>query len=350
MAPPILFAAFLLLLASCSTPPKQPPLTRYEFEEPQMGVPFKIILYAATEQQATNAADAAYARVAKLNAILSDYEYDSELSQLGRASGSGRAVPVSDELWTVLMQSQKIARASDGAFDITIAPVIQLWRKARREKKLPAPEAIAAARARVGYTNLILKNHTAELKLPNMRLDVGGIAKGYAADEGMKALRAHGIQRALVAASSDMVFSDPPPHKPGWKIEIPNYDDPVERRAPRVESPSISTNYLLLKNCALSTSGDIFQFVEIDGKRYSHVVDPKTGYGLTDRSLATVIAKNGLTADSLETTISLLGPERGLQLARQFHVEARASHQLPNGIREEKTTPNFWRHREKNSP
>lgn len=323
-----------LFTAACASTPKNSALSRYEFEEPEMGVPFKIILYSASEQQATNAADAAFARVAQLNAILSDYEYDSELSQLGRTSGSGRAVKVSEELWTVLKQSQKISRASDGAFDITIAPVIQLWRKARREKKLPTPEAIAAARARVGFTNLILKNHTAELKLPNMRLDVGGIAKGYAADQAMKVLRAHGITCALAAASSDMVMSDPPPGKPGWKIEVPDYD-----------AGSTNKNYLTLHNCALSTSGDTFQFVEIDGKRYSHVVDPKTGYGLTDRSLATVIAKNGLTADSLETTISLLGPERGLQLARQFHVQARASHQLPSGAREEKTTPNFWKQR-----
>jgi len=293
-----------------------------------MGVPFRIVLYAPNEQAAHSAAEKAMDRVAELNAIMSDYDYDSELSKLGRTSGSGQKVKVSDDLWIVLKRSAEIAKASDGAFDITIAPLIQLWRKARREKIMPSAEAIEKARSRVGYTNLVLKDHTAELKKPDMRLDLGGIAKGYAADEALKVLRKQGFPHAMTAASSDIALGDPPPGEKGWKVQLLD----INR----------TTNTLVLHNCGVSTSGDLFQFVEIDGKRYSHIVDPKTGLGLTDRSLVTIIAKDAFTSDSLETTISVLGPERGLDLAKKLGADCRAIRNIDNAARTEFTTPGFW--------
>jgi FAD:protein FMN transferase len=314
----------LLFFAGCISAPKEP-LTRFEFEQPQMGVPFRIVLYAPNEVVAQAAAEKAMARVAELNAIMSDYEYDSELSKFGRTSGSGQKVKVSNDLWIVLKRSQEIAKASNGAFDITIAPLIQLWRKARREKVMPSSEAIEKAKARVGYTNLVLKDHSAELKIPDMRLDLGGIAKGYAADEALKVLRNQGFTHAMAAASSDIALGNPPPGEKGWKVQL--YD----------------TNTLVLHNCGVSTSGDLFQFVEIDGKRYSHIVDPKTGLGLTDHSLVTVIAKDAFTSDSLETTISIMGPERGLKLAQKFNADCRAIRNLDNDARVELTTAGFWR-------
>jgi thiamine biosynthesis lipoprotein len=325
--PKSLLLAFLFL-AGCATEQKQT-LSRFEFEQPQMGVPFRIVLYAPSETAAQAAAEKAMARVAQLNAIMSDYEYDSELSKLGRTSGSGQKVRVSDELWIVLKRSQEIAKASDGAFDITIAPLIQLWRKARREKVMPSAEAIAKAKFRVGYTNLVLKDHIAELKRPDMRLDLGGIAKGYAADEALKVLRTQGFTRAMTAASSDIALGDPPPGEKGWKVQL------LDTKGP--------TNTLILHNCGVSTSGDLFQFVEIGGKRYSHIVDPKTGLGLTDRSLVTIIAKDAFTSDSLETTISVMGPERGLKLAEKFGADCRAIRNLEGPDRAEFATPGFWK-------
>jgi FAD:protein FMN transferase len=326
-------AVVLLIASACATsPPSRPAhLSRYEFERPEMGVPFRIVLYARSPTVATNAAEAAFARVSQLNDILSDYEYDSELSKLGRTSGTGTKVKVSDDLWNVLKRSQEIAKASDGAFDVTVGPLIQVWRKARREKKLPSAESIEKARARVGYKNMVLKDHTVELTAPDMRLDVGGIAKGYAADEALKMLRKHGITRALAAASGDIAMGDAPPDQAGWKIEL------LEAHDERGQA------FLILKNCGCSTSGDLFQFVEINGKRYSHIVDVHTGLGLTDRSLVTVIAPNAFTSDSLETTICLMPRGLGLKLARKYGAEAREIRQLGSSSRSEASTPGFWK-------
>ena len=115
-----------------------------------MGLPFRVVLYAQSETIANSAARAAFARVAELNRIFSDYEDDSELTRLSRTAGSGRAVPVSDELWRLLNVAQAMSRLSDGAFDITVGPLVQVWRRARRQRELPTAEVVAEAKARVG--------------------------------------------------------------------------------------------------------------------------------------------------------------------------------------------------------
>ena len=283
-------------------------LQRFEFEQPQMGVPFRIVLYAETEFLANAAARAAFARVADLNQVFSDYEDDSELTKLSRTSGSGQAVPVSDELWRLLVAAQAMSRRSDGAFDITVGPLVQMWRRARRQRELPTPEVIAETKARVGWEKLVLdpRARTAKLLVPNMRLDLGSIAKGYALDEALKTLRRHGISRALVTGSGDMAIGDPPPGRAGWRIELAPLDAPG---AP-------PTRFLSLRNCGFATSGDLFQHVELGGKRYSHIVDPHTGLGMTDHSLVVVIAPDCLTANSLSTTTCVVGPARGLTLVK----------------------------------
>jgi FAD:protein FMN transferase len=282
---------------------------RYEFTQPQMGVPFRMVLYAPDAAIADSAAKAAFGRVKQLNDLLTDYDTDSELNQLSRTSGEGRAVPVSPDLWNVLARSQALARQSDGAFDVTVGPVVSLWRKARWEKRLPNAARLAEARAAVGYEKVLLKprRRTVCLLAPNMHLDLGGIAKGYAVDAALAALREHGIRRALVAGSGDMAAGDPPPGKNGWRIEI----------APLDVTNAPAGRFVLLRRCAIATSGDVFQRLEINGTRYSHIVDPRTGIGLTDHSLVTVIAPDCTTADSLATAVSVLGPKQGLRLVRR---------------------------------
>lgn len=301
-------AAWLLVLlatSGCRTP--QPAaLQRFEFEQPQMGLPFRIVLYAESQARGDDAARAAFARVAALNRVFSDYEDDSELTKLSRTSGSGRAVPVSDELWRLLNVAQSMSRKSDGAFDITVGSLVQVWRRARRQRELPAPEVLADAKARVGWKKVVLdpRARTAQLLVPGMRLDFGSIAKGHALDEALRILRAHGIPRALVTGSGDMAIGDPPPGRAGWRIELAPLDAPG---AP-------PTRFLSLQNCGFATSGDLFQHVELDGKRYSHIVDPRTGFAMTDHSLVTVIAPNCVTANSLSTTTCVVGPVRALAL------------------------------------
>jgi FAD:protein FMN transferase len=282
-------------------------LGRYEYKRLEMGMPFQIVFYAPDDDvKARAAVDAAYARVKQLNAIMSDYDDESELSRLSATAGKGGAVKVSDDLWRVLAHAQDAAARSDGAFDVTVGPIVQLWRKARRAHQLPPAELLDAARARVGYKNLRLDpvRHTAELLAPGMLLDLGAIAKGDAADQALKVLRARGITRAFAGAGGDMAFGDPPPGKPGWRIELAQLDAP--------DAPP--AGWILLANCAMATSGDMFQRVEIDGRRYSHIVDPHTGVGLTDHSLVVVVAPDGITADALSTAVSVLGPERGVKL------------------------------------
>ena len=271
-----------------------------------MGLPFRIVLYAPDEMTAKANAEAAFKRIAQLNDILSDYEADSELSQLSRTSGQGREIPVSEDLWRVIERAQLVAEQSGGAFDATVGPCVNLWRKARREKTMPDPVRLAEARRAVGYTHVRLnpQRKTVQLLVPDMRLDFGGIAKGYAIDEALKTLRLRGSTRALVSGGGDMAVGDPPPGKNGWRIEL----------APLDVTNAPPARFVLLSHAALATSGDLFQRLEIDGRRYSHIVDPRTGIGLTDHSLVTVIASDCMTADSLTKVVSVLGPQRGLEI------------------------------------
>lgn len=288
---------------------------RFEFAQPQMGVPFRLVLYARDGAAATNAATAAFARVADLNAKLSDYDADSELSRLSRTSGSGEWVPVSDDLWRVLTTAQALSARSDGAFDVTVGPVVNLWRKARREKRLPDERLLAEARARTGWrlVELDARRRTVRLAAPDMRLDLGGIAKGYALDEALKVLRDQGITSALVSGGGDIAVSEAPPGQRGWRIELSGPEG----------APS-ANEFVRLRHAALATSGDLFQFVEIGGVRYSHIVDPRTGLGLTDHGLVTVIARDGTSADGLATALSVMGVERGhLLLQDRPGAEAR---------------------------
>jgi FAD:protein FMN transferase len=298
-----LTVAWLVAAALAADPPAG--LSRYEFDGTEMAIPIKIVLYAADEPSANRAARDALARIHQLNGVLSDYDSASELVQLSGTAGSGRRVAVSADLWTVLWQGQEIARQSDGAFDATVGPVVRLWRRARRLHEMPSPERIRDALALVGHEKLRLdpKDHSAQLAAARMRLDLGGIAKGYAMDEALAVLTRQGITRAMVHAGGDIRLGDPPPDRPGWKIGA----------AP--SAPGAPPRFTLsLANCAVGISGDTWQFVELGGQRYSHIVDPKTGVGLTDHSLVTVVAPRGLTSDPLSTAVSVLGPEKGLKL------------------------------------
>ncbi|MGD9647736.1 MAG: FAD:protein FMN transferase [Pirellulales bacterium] len=280
------------------------PLERFEFTQVQMGMDFKLTFYAADETAANRAAQAAYARVAELNAVLSDYDPASELSRLSKSAGTDHSLPVGADLWHVLTVSQRLADASDGAFDVTVGPFVRLWRRARREREMPSAERLAEARSAVGHRLLKLddESRTATLTQSGMRLDLGGIAAGYAADEALVILARHGIQSALVDASGDLVASDPPPGEPGWKIGI----------APLAEA-AVPSRFVWLANRAISTSGDAFQYVEIDGVRYSHIVDPRTGLGLTRSRAVVVVAPDCVRADSLATTLCVLGERSGIQ-------------------------------------
>jgi FAD:protein FMN transferase len=279
--------------------------TRFELRETHMGSEFKIVLYCADAAAARRASNAAFARIAALDAALSDYNPESELMRLCDKAGAG-PVAVSGDLFQVLERSLEMSRRSNGAFDVTVGPVVHLWRRARRQKRLPDPEKLAQALSLVGYGNVRLdaKARTVELLKPGMKLDLGGIAKGYAAHEAIEVLRKHDIASALVGGAGDIAVSQAPPGAPGWRIDISNLQSP--------QSPP--NRHLLLSNACVSTAGDAEQYVEIGGKRYSHIVDPRTGLGVERRASVTVVAPDGATADSLDTAVYVLGEARGLAL------------------------------------
>jgi thiamine biosynthesis lipoprotein len=296
----------ILSLAGPGRAGEGPGPRRFEFTEPHMGTAFTIVLYTDDEATASRASRAAFDRVAQLDRTLTDYDPASELMRLCERAG-GPPVAVSRDLYEVLDRSRALYERSGGALDISVAPVVRLWRRARREKKLPDPELLARARALVGADAIRLdpRARTIQLTRPGMKLDVGAIAKGYASGEAIKVLAKEGIASALVAGSGDIVVSGPPPGREGWTIAVaPLEPEPAGRPA----------RTILLKHMAVSTSGDAEQFVEIDGVRYSHVLDPGTGLGLTERRSVTVIAPDGATADGLDTAACVLGPEKGLAL------------------------------------
>lgn len=200
----------------------EPAPKRFEFSQMEMATPIRIVLYAADNATAAEAAKAAFSRFHQLGAILSDYDPQSELRRLCDTSGGGKPVRVSDDLWRVLVRAEQLSERSGGAFDATIGPVVRLWRSARQTKELPSPQSLQKALARVGYQLVRLepKRQTVELLKPNMRLDLGGIAKGYAVDEAMAVLRKHGLTRVMVEAGGNLGLGDPPPEKPGWRIGL----------------------------------------------------------------------------------------------------------------------------------
>jgi thiamine biosynthesis lipoprotein len=292
-----------LSLVTLATP--QPRLQRFESVEPHMGTLVRVTVYTPDERRARAAFEAAFSRIRALDAILSDYRPDSELNRI-TTKAVGREVRVSDDLFTVLAASQQLAEATAGAFDVTLKPVVQLWREARTTKRIPDPIALHEAAGRTGYRKLQLYagRRTVRLDLPGMALDVGAIGKGYAASEAIEAVSKLGVRSALVAISGDLAFSDAPPGGRGWRVAVHD-GDPSLAGVPRV---------LELSNGAVSTSGNREQYVDVHGQRYSHVIDPASRMGLTEDVTVTVIAPHGLEADGLDTAISVIGAERGLQL------------------------------------
>lgn len=295
-----------------------------------MGTKFRLVIHAEDKDEAITAATAAFKRVRELEAVLSDYKASSETMKLVAANDSdpGLALPVSDDLATVLAHSLDVSKLTDGAFDVTVGPLTKLWREARKSKALPDEKERLAALAKVGWKNVELDRakKTVRLKLAGMRLDFGGIGKGYAADAALATLKKHGMPRSLVAAAGDITVGDPPPGQGGWTVDL----EPLGSGKPKVA--------VLLANASVSTSGDLFQFVEIGGVRYSHLIDPKTGLGLTGFSRATVIAKHGWQADAWTKGASLLKPAEAVRLIDDLDGAAMFLATKPNDGAKETTT------------
>ncbi|MGE4197218.1 MAG: FAD:protein FMN transferase [Phycisphaerales bacterium] len=270
-----------------------------------MGVPAKVVLYAPTHDDAVDAAAAAFDRIGQLDDCMSDYRPRSELMRLCAASAAGPSgpIPVSADLFDVLTTARAVSEASGGAFDVTVGPLVKLWRQSRRDLRLPDQQVREAARASVGYNAVELNGlyRTVSLSRRGMQLDLGGIGKGYAAQRAVERLRERGYPRCLVSMSGDIVAGDPPPGGDAWTIDLP---------APILmgSNPDGCSRSLLLCNAAVSTSGDSQQFIEIAGERYSHILDPRTGLGVRGGVMCTIMAPRGELSDSLASAVCVSGP------------------------------------------
>jgi FAD:protein FMN transferase len=287
-------------------------LERYTFQSFHMGTQFRVVLYAESETLAEAASEAAFARVEELNEMMSDYIEDSELNRLSRTSGSGAAVRVSDELFEVLKTATYISEKTDGFFDVTIGPMTRAWRVTRMmpEPQLPGVDEREGLLSRVGHQFMVLdeEEKSVLLQKESMGLDLGGIAKGYAAAEAVKVIGLFGIRSVLVDAGGDITLGASPPGRDNWDVAVPKI-----RRDPSAEHIRLA-----LSGKTVTTSGDMFQYIEINGERYSHIINPKTGIGSTDRLQATVVSSNGMYADAFASALTLMEPEDGIALINRL--------------------------------
>ena len=270
--------------------PKSPSLTVFKFSQMHMGVAVRVTLFAPDLATAEAAGGQAFARFRMFDDKLSDYQVSSELNKLCDLAGCG-PVHVSTELFHVLSVALAVNRLSKGAFDITCGSATKIWRKCKLESRLPTDSDLERIRGSSGGERIKLDQHsrTAEVSA-GTRIDLGGIAKGYACDEAIDALKRSGVSSAMIVAGGDIAVSDPPPGKLGWHIATTG-----------PESKSFT-----LANAALSVSGDQEQSIDVSGVRYSHVVDNKTGIGLVGHCQVTVVGSKGIWTDAIATAESIV--------------------------------------------
>lgn len=262
-------------------------LSRFEFKAQKMGTIFNLVLYAADAQKANQASNLAFEKVDTLNQIFSDYAADSEINTLVKR----KFQKISPSLTEVLAFALYVSKATDGAFDVTIGPLSKLWRRAFRRGEFPDNNDLLKAKSEVGYQNIRLKPKKGKLRLnrEGVQLDFGAIVKGYAADQMGKILRENGISSFLADAGGDILVGAPPPDSPGWKIELPD------------------GTFTYLQKSAIAVSGDTYKYLDWGGKRFSHIIDPRTGFGVTHRTIVAVFAKDGMAADAWASAISVTG-------------------------------------------
>lgn len=274
-----------------------------------MGTQFNVIFYAPDSLTAQQANAAVNRRMDSLNQTMSDYLDGSEINRLSRTAGSGKWTAVSTDLFNVLHKAQTIARLSDGRFDPTMGPLSLLWRRAVRRMAFPTKTERHRARRAVGYRFLELDSTTRSVRLTRtgMRLDVGGIGQGFAIDEVLRVLHQFGIQAALIDLGGDILAGDAPPGRRGWRIEIGSG-----------KAEDTDTTTILLQHAAITTSGDTYRFLDYRGRRYSHIMNPRSGLGLRHFVRTTVMAPDGYRADALTKVFSVAGLRKSRQLIGRF--------------------------------
>jgi len=270
-----------------------------------MGTVYEIAAYGESAGQASKAIDEAFAKVLYLDSVMSNYKPESDLNRLNR-EGHFHAVSVPADLYRVIQESLQYSKMSEGEFDITVAPLVDLWKAALRGERTPTAEEEAKARACVGYEKIkLIPPDQVEFESPCMRIDLGSIGKGYAVDRAAEILRANGIRNALVDAGQSSIYAlGAPPGKTAWEVHLRDPSgrvDPVVMLSESSVSTSEQTPPSLLGN---ATAG--------------HIIDPARGEPLKTKYALSVVVKTGTASDALSTTLLLLGPERGKAIVRRL--------------------------------
>jgi len=270
-----------------------------------MGTFANITAVAADSGTARASVEAAFSQLKRVDELMSDYKANSQLSQVNRDAFK-EPVHVDDDLFEVLDIAVEYSRQTNGAFDVTVGPVVELWREAEETGVLPPEEDIAQAGSKVGFEKLILdrENKTVRFEVDGMRLDLGGIAKGYAIDLAVEAMQKRGAIGGLVDVGGDVrCFGPPSDSKESWLVGL--------------QDPSVENQLLLvlkLRDMAVATSGGYRRFAEIDGKKYSHIINPVAGSTADELVSVSIVARTATAADALATAVSVLGREKGLEL------------------------------------
>lgn len=286
-----------------------PKTRRYEDSRVSMGCVYTIVVYGHDTARFQDASAAALDEVDRIDRLMSHYKNDSELSRVNREAAKS-PVKVDPELFDFVAECLRYSRESEGAFDITVGPLMKAWGFFRGEGRMPSEAEMAEALSRVGYGRVILnrKDGTIFFDRAGVEIDLGGIAKGYAVDRAVAVLKRHGVTSALLSAGGSTIYAlGAPPGKPAWEIEV---QDPVE--------PDKIATRVRLKDRALSVSGSNEKFFELNGARYSHVMDPKTGRPVQGVLSVAVITDDGTSGDALDNVFYVLGAERGRALVNKF--------------------------------
>ena len=288
-----------------------------------MGSPLNIIFYAQDSVIANKQARACFKLVDSLNHIFSNYDSSSELTRINNNAGIAKSM-ASPCMWELLLESKRAYTKSHGAYNIAMGPLTHLWRIARRLKQFPTATQIKNNLLLSDFNKIQInaQDHSIYLSAKGMQLDFGGIGKGYIAQKIVDFLNTQGIPESLVDAGGDIVLGNAPPNKKGWTVGV-NQPEQAENLLPEK---------LQLHNLSVATSGDVYQFIEHNGKKHSHIINPATGYGVTSLRNVTVIANDGALADWLATACSILPIHQAKKLANAMHAELLITELINNRI------------------
>lgn len=304
----------MVLVALCLAIVTRPPVQRYGDFHVVMGTFSRAIVIAKSDRVAERCDEAALEQQRRVDALMSDYDPNSEIGLVNRRAYT-EPVQVSAETFGVLKEAIRFSELSGGAFDVTIGPLKDLWHTAELTDVLPTDEAIAEARSKVGYEKLVLDDaaRTVRFTAEGMKIDLGGIAKGYGIDASVEAMKEQGAVGGIVDIGGDVrCFGRPPRGQDTWRVGIQN---------PAAASGEPGADQILLvlkiRDRAVTTSGDYRRFTVVKGQKQSHIMDTRSGKGADQLVSVTIIAREAMTADALATAVNVLGLEKGLVLIEQ---------------------------------